>query len=248
MMSKYQLVFVKLESSLIRTIRSRLSRERVLLLRAFTRWWKKKYIHTIKANAINEFATSSIRSSLRNCLSLNRKTKLFYLRKRLLKWKISSKHATIAKRTKVKFQAESAKLRKAIEEKDEVIKTNSKACHTLTSKIAELNSCISKLKEEQKKGEEQEKSLRTKLEAMKKKDMQSKDDKINQLKNQIAFLESDNNELKQKIDSTEASVASFIQEMNQLVDNQEFSNLPSKDKCNMILLIDWLTYAFQYYI
>lgn len=228
MMSKYQLVFVKLESSLIRTIRSRLSREKVLLLRAFTRWWKKKYIHTIKANAINEYATSSIRASLRNCLTLNRKTKLFYLRKRLLKWRIASKHSIIAKRTKVKFQAENAKLHKAIEEKDEVIKTNSKACHTLTSKIAELNSCISKLKDEQKKGDEHEKSLKAKLEAMKKKDMKEKDEKINQLKNQIAYLEAENSDLKQKIDSTEASVASFIQEMNQLVDSQEMGNIPTK--------------------
>lgn len=51
------------------------------------------------------------------------------------------------------------------------------------------------------------------------------EDKVFALEGQICEIESENRHLKEKLDSTNTSVGSFIKEMNTLMDSHELSNV-----------------------
>jgi len=232
-LSKYQLVFVKLETGLSKLVH--IIKMRNLLQ---TQKMLEKYRQNVKSGIFEEKKRASqliekMHQTILNLQKIYKRKSKSLMSKSVFRWKCNSKQAKFIKLFEKESKDREDKYKKEISQKTLSIAGLEEKLLKNNSEVEQLKKNEKSLKQVIKEKEEKEKILRNGIEKAKKSDQDDKklpknvEDRLQALENHIANLEAENRELKDKLESTEGNVGSFIQEMTDLLEAKEFSSKSS---------------------
>jgi chromosome segregation ATPase len=216
MMAKYQLVFAMLESYLGRILTSKKINERWLLLKSILHWKKTTELEMHRVRIKSSIAIQNVKTIIKKCICIFNSQARSKLRKSMHQWKFNSSISKLISTEEKKLKDGHLSLQKELNEKEATAKASTNKIQTLTKQISDLTEGIKKAEGEIKATKEKAKSLNEML-------LKVNDDDVSiSLRRQLLSLETENIELRQKIEATEVNIGSFIQDMTQaIVENQE---------------------------
>ena len=225
MMAKYQLVFAMLESYLGRILTSRKINERWLLLKSILHWKKATEVEMHRVRIKSSIAIQNVKTIIKKCIRIFQTHARAKLRKSTNQWKFNSCISKLIGAEEKKYRDGSITLQKELNDKELSVKTSASKMQTLTKQINDLTDGIKKTEDDIKSIKERTKTLNDMLLKV------NDDDASISLRRQLLSLETENIELRQKIDATEVNIGNFIQDMTLAIsehqeDDQDMLNNP----------------------
>jgi hypothetical protein len=228
MMTKYQLVFIKLETAVAKMMRIRKMRLLMEKQKAFERYRQNiKFIigfQGYKARVVLQKVKHSINRIL---LIYNSKHQL-KIEKAFKMWKMKNalfKESKLFEKKNLELQERNQKILK--EKENQMEQVQQKLEHHV-QEVAALKSSENSLKQIIHEKEEKEMILKESLEKAKKsedkRNQKGVDERLNALEVHVKTLQSENEELRAKLDATENNVGDFISEMSTLLDSHDFAS------------------------
>ncbi len=230
-MAKYQLVFIRLESTVSRLIRIRKGRQTLVLAKAMER------LRTNVATA-RRVEGEGAGSVLRKLRTAARTLEGQYIRVRtrakarlLARWRLAAENVRAAQKTDKAIKEASEKWKKELGTKEAKISQLEQNAKKNADEIEELKRAESLLSQTLKELEEKEKAMREAVEKFRKRGADDRklpkdaEERLRELETHIRALEGDNKALREQIGATEGNVESFIQEMSDLIDSREFASI-----------------------
>ena len=230
MMAKYQVVFLRLETAVQSLAKVKNRRMKLILQRAFSKYRanakKAKYNEQNKSNLILKKVKGTVSGLVQIC---GRKlTILFtrYLGKLRLHHELT-KHSTEIEH-KLKELAENHK--KENTAKDQAMGIIEQKLQQKAAEMIALKGSETLLKDKLIQKDEQERALKEVLDKFRKAKPEAKkapkvyEEKVKELENKIKALENENKTLKDEWDATETNVESFVREISEMMETQEFAS------------------------
>eukprot|EP00826_Nyctotherus_ovalis_P041982 TRINITY_DN427_c0_g2_i1.p1 TRINITY_DN427_c0_g2~~TRINITY_DN427_c0_g2_i1.p1 ORF type:complete len:242 (+),score=80.66 TRINITY_DN427_c0_g2_i1:355-1080(+) len=220
---KYQLILMKIHSALNRLNRLVKHKESLKLQRTFSHLrdilTKKKNAERGKAKK----AIEDVRKTLRTIVSVRGTKEQALLLRFVCRWKDVTEKTKTTKEINEKVKKAEEKLRKELKAKSQSIIALEKKLQQQAEEKKELKKAEGLLKQAQKDKEEHEGSTKETVEKQKKRNSsKTEDNKLQALRTSLIRLESENRELKDKLEATESNVDGFVKEVNDLLDAHEF--------------------------
>ena len=157
------------------------------------------------------------------------------LARSMRQWRHSSWVLTAAHKYELSVQAAEETSKQELARKDRVLAGLEQKLQTSVTELGHIKASDKALRQSLKENEGKEQAL---LEALHRCKLKTRDDKslpkkaderIQVLEGQVASLEQVNQKLKERLDSTENGVGSFVNEMNEMLDSHEFSCIHPAD-------------------
>ena len=150
------------------------------------------------------------------------------LRRLVWHWRDVVHKSKITKEINKKFTAIEEKYKKDINARTNALSTLDKKLSQQTEEENRLKKLEISLKQKLKEKDDKEICLKGAIENYKSRDSygtpRTLDSRLQVLETNIMKLETENKELKEKLESTESNVSGFIQEVNEILDSHEFNS------------------------
>jgi cell division protein FtsB len=211
-MAKYQVVFTKLEAAVKKLCFIRKTRER-LSLKTFFRKFRENCSATSK-EIMAVPAVKRLKAAILTIIRLHKKSRISILRKYMLKFQLMAevkRYAEVSEQ-RIKESNKQGNKDKEIASLKQWVKQKAKEVENLK-----------KLQESLKERLRQDRGMSNDPKIASPRSTKHSKDHVKALKARIRELEGDNKVLRQEWEETESSVESFIQEVTEMIESQEFA-------------------------
>ena len=225
MMGKYQVVFIKFEAAIMSLAKIRRTRQRFMLQRAFTKYRKKTALMTGFGRNYELKATSErVKDCIGRIVKIRRIKALFSVQTALNLWR---RNAELNKETTKLTKEMDQKLRIENEQKSALLSSYEAKAKNGELELKSLKGNIDSFNRAILEKTESESTIRVELKKISSKPPLNADDgkkREKELLNRIKLLEEDNKNLNEQLESTEANVSSFMEEIVKLMQSKEFTS------------------------
>lgn len=230
MMTKYQLVFIKLETAVAKMMRIRKMRNLMEKQKAFERYRRNtkfiKGFHGFKA----KFILEKIKKAMDSISTIFNNKKHIQMAAFFNKWESTVSIAQNQKKYEGKIQSLQQSHEKIIKQHENSLAQIEQTVQHHIREISALKETEKSLKQVIKEKEDKEKYLLEALEKAKREDSRKQmpkniEERLQGLETTVSSLEGENRELRERLEATEGNVGDFITEMTDLLDSQEFASI-----------------------
>ncbi len=230
MMAKYQVVFIKLEAAVQKLTSFQNARQQLLLQRAFSRFRRNARLAAAETGKAQLAAAvfRKVRSKVSILVKICAQKRKMHLAKTLHQLKNFATFSIDSQKLERKLKDLAEKQKRESATKEQTICELEAQTNKKTSEIESLRTTEAELTETLKAKEETEVALKDTLEKFKKTKPGSakpknSEEKIKELEGKIRALENENKMLREEWDATETNVESFVKEISDMIDSQEFT-------------------------
>jgi chromosome segregation ATPase len=231
MMAKYQMVYLKLESTVLSLARMCRTRHLVMVQRAFerlrshARTWPQTHAQQVQSTL------QHMKAMLATIIGTFRTKQRLLLISAVGRWRRTAEGVRVQESREKAMAEVEERHKKAVGAKDQTIAGAEQKLRQCAKELAGLKDNEKALKLALKEKEDREKTLKENLENHKKRESEDKrlpkktEDKILSLEQQMKSLEGENRELRERLEATDENVGGFIQEMTDVLDSHEFLSM-----------------------
>ena len=235
MMTKYQLVFVKLDTAVSKLVRIIKTKELLNLQRAFEQYRGNVSIIKNAENYKARMILKQMSTSIQHIKDIYERKAKFTMSKFVGRWRENVAKGRVLRDLTKKLATNEEKHKKEIATKEHKISSLEQKIQQQTAEATTLKENEKVLRQTIKEREDKEKTLKETLEKAKKREGEDKkmpknvEERLQVLEAHVASLENENKDLKERIDSTETNVGSFIQEVGEILDSHPFNSMELLD-------------------